>query len=119
MNPATGTNSNGSFNGAGNAFPMYGTGSTLYVQAGYKFRNGLLGNRGTLQPYACAQYSAFQLLKDPMLMYEAGVNWLIEGHRSKISLNYQDRPIFNLNSLNDYVVTTRRGMVVIQFQISI
>lgn len=119
MNPATGVNSNGTFNGSGNAFPMYGTGTTLYAHTGYKLKNGLLGNRGTLQPYACAQYSSFQLLKDPMLMYEAGVNWLIEGNRSKITLHYQDRPVFNLNATNDYVVATRKGMVVVQFQVSI
>ncbi len=119
MNPATGINANGSFNGAGNSFPMYGTGSTLYAQAGYKFRNGLLGDQGTIQPYACAQYSTFQLLKDPMLMYEAGLNWLIESHRSKISLNYQDRPVFNIDATNNYTVTTRKGMIVVQFQIMI
>ena len=119
MNPATGVNANGAFNGAGNAFPMYGTGTTLYAQAGYKFRNGLLGSHGTLQPYLCAQYANYQLLKDPMLMYEAGINWLIEGHRSKISLNYQDRPVFNLDAANNYIVTTRRGMIVIQFQVLI
>lgn len=119
MNPATAVNSGGSFNGTGNAFPMYGTGTTAYAQIGYKFKNGLLGNRGTLQPYVCAQYSDYQLLKDPMLMYEAGINWLIESHRSKITLNYQDRPVFNRNAANNYVVSTRKGMVVIQFQIMI
>lgn len=119
MNPATGINANGFFNGAGNAFPMYGTGSTFYAQAGYKFRNKLLGDQGTLQLYSCAQYSKFQLLKDPMLMYEAGINWLIESHRSKISLNYQDRPVFNIDATNNYVVKTRRGMLVLQFQVLI
>ncbi|MFY9309294.1 MAG: hypothetical protein WAQ28_09640 [Bacteroidia bacterium] len=119
MNPATAVNAGGSFNGTGNAFPMYGTGTTAYAQIGYKFKNGLLGNRGTLQPYVCAQYSDYQLLKDPMLMYEAGINWLIESHRSKITLNYQDRPVFNRNAANNYVVSTRKGMVVIQFQIMI
>lgn len=119
MNPATSVNTNGSFNGTGNAFPMYGTGTTTYAQLGYKLKSGLLGNRGTLQPYVCTQYSNFQLLKTPMLMYETGINWLIEGHRSKITLNYQDRPVFNLNANNDYAVVTRKGMVVVQFQVSI
>ncbi|MGB3948143.1 MAG: hypothetical protein WBM13_09165 [Bacteroidia bacterium] len=117
MNPATGINANSTFNGTGNAFPMYGTGTTLYTHLGYKFKNQLLGSHGTLQPYACAQYATYQLLKDPMLMYEAGINWLIEGHRSKISLNYQDRPVFKLNASNNYVVATRKGMLVIQFQV--
>jgi hypothetical protein len=119
MNPANGTNAEGSFNGAGNAFPMIGTGNTFYAQAGYLFKKDLLGNLGTLQPYAASQYSKFDLLSDPMLMYEAGLNWIIEGHRSKLSLNYQNRPVFIQNNAGDYISDTRKQMVVLQFQISI
>ena len=119
MNPANGTNAQGSFNGPGSAFPMMGTGNTFYAQAGYLLKKGLLGNLGTLQPYATTQYSKFDLLSDPMLMYEAGVNWLIEGHRAKLSLNYQNRPVFMLNEGGDYEKETRKQMVLLQFQISI
>jgi len=119
MNPANGTNATGTFNGKGNNFPLIGTGSTVYAQLGYLFKKNMLGKLGTIQPYIASQYSKFDLLKTPMLMYETGINWLIDGHRSKISLNYQNRPIFNSNVAGDIVETTRRGMLVMQYQISL
>jgi hypothetical protein len=119
MNPANGTSTGGSLNGAGNAFPVIGTGNTFYGQGGYLFRKNLLGDRGTLQPFAATQMSKFELLKDPMLMYQAGLNWLMEGQRSKLSLEYQSRPVFTPNAAGDYVTNTRRGMAVMQFQVSL
>lgn len=119
MNAANGVNENGTFNGAGNAFPMIGTGTTFYAQTGYLFKKGLLGKMGTIQPYAAVQYSQLDLLKDPVLMYEGGFNWLIEGHHTKISFNYQSRPVFEQNNSGDWISTHRRGMFVSQFQISI
>lgn len=116
MNPANGVNAKAAFNGAGNAFPMMGTGSTLFVQAGYLFGKNLLGKMGTLQPYADVQYSRFDLLKDTMAMYEAGLNWLIDGQRAKMSVGYQSRPVYGGR---DYRVTGRRGMSVAQLQVSI
>lgn len=116
MNPATGVK-NGSFNanGAGNAAPLIGTGHTYYLQAAYKFRNGLLGDRGTLQFYAAMQYSRYDRLHDPMVVSDTGVNWLIAGHNSKFTLNYQSRPVF---STTDFKVTTRKGEWVLQYQIA-
>ncbi|WP_215224109.1 hypothetical protein [Echinicola shivajiensis] len=119
MNPATGTNSQGSYNGAGNAFPTIGTGNTLYGQFAYLFERGLLGTAGTLQPYISSQYSDFDLFSDPMVMYDAGVNWLINGNRAKLSLNYQSRPIFTMNTAGEYISSDRKGMMVIQFQVAI
>lgn len=116
MNPANGVNASASFNGAGNAFPMMGTGSTLFAQAGYLFNKDLLGKMGTLQPYADVQYSRFDLLKDSMAMYQAGLNWLIDGQRAKVSLAYQNRPVY---SSSTYTVTERKGMAVAQLQVSI
>lgn len=116
MNPANGVNAKAAFNGAGNAFPMMGTGSTLFAQAGYLFSKGLFGKMGTLQPYADVQYSRFDLLKDAMAMYEAGLNWLIDGQRAKMSVGYQSRPVYGGS---DYRVTGRRGMSVAQLQVSI
>ncbi|HEV8513513.1 MAG TPA: porin, partial [Cyclobacteriaceae bacterium] len=41
----------------GNAFPYLGTGNVGYIQTAYKFRKKLLGDQGTLQPFADLQYS--------------------------------------------------------------
>jgi len=119
MNPANGTNGAGSFNGAGSAFPMIGTGNTIFGQFGYLFPKDMLGSAGTLQPYVSLQYSDFELFNDAMVMYEFGANWLIESHRYKISANYQSRPVFFEMNTDEYTNTSRRGMVVVQFQISI
>jgi hypothetical protein len=119
MNPANGTDANGSYNGAGDALPLMGTGTTAYLQVGYLLKQNLLGKLGTLQFYGASQYSNFDLLKDPMLMYELGANWLLEQHRYKISFNYQNRPIYTLNSAGDWKATDRKAMFVLQFQIAI
>jgi len=117
MNPANGTNAQRSFNGAGNAYPIEGTGQILYGQVGYKFKNDLLGKSGTLMPYASLQYAMYQRFKAPMALWDVGVNWLIKGHNSKITLNFQSRPVFNPNAQGDLVVGDRRGAWMLQYQI--
>lgn len=117
MNPTNGGGT--SFNGAGNAFPINGTGTLSYFQVGYLMKDQLLGSMGTLQPYVATQLASLELLDDTMTMYEFGLNWLIKGHGTKLSLNYQSRPIFNQNNTNELVSVDRKGMTVLQLQISI
>lgn len=120
MNVANGTNANGTLSGAGNAFPMVGTGSTMYAQLGYKFKDGLFAKTATMQPYATAQVSLFDAFKSPMVMFEGGVNIFTNGtHASKVSIGLQNRPIFERDATTgDAHQTTRRNMVVMQYQIS-
>lgn len=119
MNPANGTNANATLNGAGNAFQMVGTGTTVYSQVGYVFAKDLLGKYGTLQPFGVVQYSNYDALADPMLMWELGANWLISGHKSKMSVMYQNRPIFSLNNAGEATSTDNKGMLVLQYQINL
>ncbi len=114
MNPTNGTK-NGSLNGTGNGAPLIGTGNTIYFQSGYKFRDKLLGESGTLQIYSAIQYSNFDRLKSPMAVIDAGVNWLIYGHNSKFTLNYQNRPVYSSASAQ---AIDRKGEVVLQYQVS-
>lgn len=119
MNPANGTDASGSLNGPGNAFPMVGTGSTLYAQLGYKFRDDLIPKNGTIQPYVATQIGLFQALDQPMVMVEGGVNVFITGtHNSKLSLNYQNRPIFSTAASGKALESDRRSMAVIQYQVT-
>jgi hypothetical protein len=119
MNPTNSIASNGASSGSGNSFPMIGTGQTVYTQLAYKFKDGLIKNTSTLQVYADVQYSDFQALDRAMVMYEAGMNWLISGnHHAKLTLGYQDRPVYKLNNLGEDVLSTRKGMLVLQYQIS-
>ena len=108
-----------SFSGAGNQFPMIGSGSIYYAQAGYlmpKFKNGT-----QFQPYGQCMYANYQALKDAVVLLDFGVNYIIKGHNSKLSLDYQSRPVFNL-STTDYqiheVKNARKGAIILQYQIS-
>lgn len=116
MNPANGVNSNGTLNGAGNAYPMFGTGTTLFAQAGYLLPESFLGKDFRLMPYAMLTYSQFDRLTDPVTVYDAGINYLIDGHRAKITLNYQNRPVFD-SSTNS--VQERKNALIMQFQAAV
>lgn len=122
MNPANGVTANniGTFNGSGNGFPLIGTGNVLYAQAAYLFKKDLLGKQGTLQPYGQIIYANYQKLKDPMICWDLGFNWIIAGQNSKISLDYQSRPIFKQETNGDVtaVKSARRGQVVLQYQLT-
>ncbi|MGV3461256.1 MAG: hypothetical protein ACO1N9_12465 [Flavobacterium sp.] len=112
MNPSNGNNNPNIISGGGTAFPMYGTGVVAYAQAGYKFRDDLIG-KTTLMPYASVQYAEYDRLNDGMAFYDAGVNWLLSGHTSKLTIAYHSRPVYNLNGDN----VSRRGAVVAQYQV--
>jgi hypothetical protein len=119
MNPANGVTAKGSFNGPGNAAPLIGTGDTFYLQGAYKFKKNLLGEEfGTLQVYSAVQTSHYNRLKGPMLVIDAGVNWLMHGHNSKFTLNYQSRPVFMPDGNDNVLLPTRRGEWVLQYQVA-
>jgi len=118
MNPANGIN-NGPFSGSqGNAFPMFGTGDVIYSQVGYLFKQDLLGSAGTLMPYASLMSANFHRLNDQMNVYSIGLNWLIKGHGSKLTLDYQNRPVYESQG-SSLVKSQNRGQLVLQYQISI
>lgn len=117
MNPANGVGVNASFNGTGNAYPMFGTGKYFYTQLGYKFREGLLKEKGTLMPYFSAQYSNLEKLKDPVLVVDAGINWLINGHNGKLCLDFQNRPVFTTQTNGDIIETERKNALILQYQV--
>ena len=117
MNPANGITNGPGPGSQGNAFPMFGTGEVIYAQAGYLLQQKLLGDGGTLMPYASVMIGNFDHLNKQMDVYNLGVNWLLKGHSSKLTLDFQSRPVYSLQ--NDIITrTTRRGQVVLQFQVS-
>jgi hypothetical protein len=120
MNPASGTTTTGlPGNNQGNAFPMFGTGQVIYAQVGYLFKKDLFGEgNGTLMPYASLMSAKYDRLADPMNVFDIGINWLLKGHTSKFSLDYQNRPVYE-NKAGDLVKTANKGQVVLQYQISI
>lgn len=122
MNPATGTTQPiAEVSGTqGNAYPMFGTGNVVYAQAGYKLKEGLLGNQGTLMPYASWQRGDYRRLQDKANIYNVGVNWLIKGHNGKMSLNFESRPVFrNAPVADELEKNGRKSSWTLQYQISI
>lgn len=119
MNPADGPAPSATyFSGAqGNAFPMYGTGHIIYTQLGYLFNKNLLGkNNGTLMPYATLQTANYDRLDKEMTLFNLGANWFMKGNTSKVSLDYQNRPVYALAGNNLIRSSSRKGQFVLQYQ---
>ncbi|UXP32269.1 hypothetical protein N6H18_18175 [Reichenbachiella agarivorans] len=117
-NPANGV-TQGSLSGAGNSFPTTGTGQILYAQFGYKTHISHNEKIPALQPFFSAQYARYDALSDPMIMCDYGINILLNGQNSKLTLGVQNRPIYS-NQNNDYSqVTDRMNMWVFQYQIKL
>ncbi|WP_299825116.1 hypothetical protein [uncultured Pontibacter sp.] len=95
MNPATG-------GGAlrGNAFPTIGTGDILYGQLGYLLPKNLISEKARLQPYTAFSYGNLDGVRDSsgdkvsVKVLDVGANLLLEGHHSKLTLNWRNRPDF-------------------------
>lgn len=125
MNPATGTTAGNQVTGvsgstAGNAYPMFGTGKVLYAQLGYLLPKTLLGESGQLMPYASIQHANYDRLGGhSMDIIDAGVNLFMKGHKAKVSLDYQNRPTYTQSADGTINAGTRKGSVILQFQLFI
>jgi hypothetical protein len=115
-NPTSGGGS--SFNGAGVAFPMIGTGTTWYTQFGYAFKKSkFLSYPMIIQPNIAIQTSNWDALNDQMTVYNFTVNFLMNGNQGrKISLGYQHRPVFDAATITQ---KEYKGMFVVQYQVSL
>ena len=122
MNPGTGSTATNLIQGSayGNAVPMFGTGQIVYAQAGFMLPKNLLGKKnGSLMPYISGQYADYQALQNKgLIIYNAGLNWFISGHNSKISLDYQNRPTFYKDLNNDVALGSRKSSITLQYQIT-
>jgi hypothetical protein len=81
-----------SWAGGGNAQPTIGTGGIIYAQLGYKMAN--FKNGQSLMPYVTVTNKNFERLADPSTQFGAGINYFIGGHNAKLTLEYQNRPIY-------------------------
>ncbi|WP_298301755.1 hypothetical protein [Hydrotalea sp.] len=123
MNPANGTLLNGSnsliTNGPvyGNALPMFGTGSVLYMQMGYLTGNKSGNEKGKFLPYFSSTLAKYDKLNG---MYthtmNVGVHYLINGQQAKISLDLQNRPVYAIenNTINN---NGRLNTLTMQYQL--
>jgi hypothetical protein len=116
MNPANGSSAPTILNGGGNGYPSFGTGDLLYGQIGYKFKNNFAG-KTTFMPYVSMQYASYDRLEDKMIFWDAGINWLLQGHMAKLTLACQNRPVFQAGMGNKAVETGRRSSFLLQYQV--
>jgi hypothetical protein len=123
MNPANGSLGLNSipFHGPthGNTYPMFGTGQVIYTQLGYLLPENFLKAKSRFMPYVTFTHAKFdRLLGQKMNVYNAGINCLINGHRSKFTLDWQNRPTYTQDFINNKVVKgSRKNCVVLQYQI--
>jgi len=117
MNPANAVQSGFPAGSHGNAFPMFGTGNAFYAQVGYLMKKDLLGEgHGTMMPYASIMSAKYHRLDKQMNVIDAGMNWLIKGHNTKMTLDYQLRPFYyQLGS--ELVKQQTKGQLVLQYQL--
>jgi hypothetical protein len=122
MNPANGTTRPGTFIGQGpthgNSYPMFGTGQVIYSQLGYLLPENFLKSKSRFMPYVTYTTASFDRLRgEPMKVYNAGLNCLINGHKSKFTLDWQNRPTYELVTSSTLKEGKRRNSVVLQYQI--
>jgi len=102
----------GSFAGAGNAQPTIGTGSIGYAQLGYllpKLKDGT-----ALMPYVTGTYKDFDRLAESSFQWSVGLNYLINKHHAKLTLDYATRPVYATNGTPDIVRVANRGQFTLQ-----
>lgn len=118
-NPAK-PNSNPS--NSGNGFIGVGTGNIFYTQVGYLFgKSSEESKSGRFQAYASTEIADLEALKNPMTMYELGLNYYFQNNLGpKLSLGYQNRSLFEKLDVvaNKLSQTDRKGMVVLQMQVN-
>jgi hypothetical protein len=97
--------------GAGNARISLGTGKIWYTQAGLLLPK-TISKKVRIQPVASYALKNLEALNEKGHYYDMGSNFFIDGHNSKITVQYSSRPIYNNNK-----VFKRAGEWQMQFQI--
>jgi hypothetical protein len=121
MNPANGRNPipfnyiEGQGPTYGNSYPMFGTGQVIYSQVGYLLPENK--SKCRFMPYATFTTAKFDRLQGkPMKVYNAGINCLINAHKSKFTLDWQNRPTYEIVA-SGLKEGKRKNSVVLQYQI--
>ncbi len=97
----------------GNSYPMFGTGHVVYSQVGYLFPSK------RWMPYATATWAQYDRLQGLSThTYNLGLNYYLQGNKSKLSLDFQNRPSYQVQG--DVIkAEDRLNTLTLQFQIFI
>ena len=104
----------------GNAFPMYGTGEVFFTHVGV-FVPRVIGAIG-IMPYVSANLAWFDRLNRTLTdVYGIGCSILLDGIRSRVTLELQNRPTYGVDVSRDpfgeLVNGERRSQVALQYQV--
>jgi len=58
----------------------------------------------------------YDRLDKQMVLYCIGVNWFIKGNTSKLSFDYQNRPVYSLVGNDLISASSRKAQYVVQYQ---
>lgn len=116
-NIANGVDNTASYNGPGNSFPVLGTGNAWLTQVGYLIPKKNQETKVRYQLYASLHHAAYNGLTENMNFVEGGLTAFLKGHQSKFTLGYQSRPIYQQNPNGELLVTDRKAMWVLMYQI--
>lgn len=83
-----------------NSQPMIGTGTIWYTQAGFLFAPFNKGNQ--LMPYITFTMKDFEALNETINQFDYGLNYFINGHNAKITLQYSTRPIIINGDIDEF-----------------
>lgn len=98
--------------GYGNSRILMGTGNLFYTQSAILLPR--FSSKLRIQPYVSYSYKDLEALNQPGHYYNAGANFLFDGNRAKVSLEYGSRPLY---STTDKKIFKRAGEILacIQF----
>lgn len=104
----------------GNAFPMYGTGEVFFTHVGV-FVPRVIGAIG-IMPYVSANLAWYDRLNRTLTdVYGVGCSILLDGIRSRVTLELQNRPTYGVDVSRDpfgeLVNGERRSQVALQYQV--
>lgn len=120
MNVTTAGPAVSAINGSGTGFPSTGTGNSVYAKLGYIAPKDWFGS-SRIGIFTAYQNSKLEALKDPLEVYEAGVNWFLHTNKVKFSVLYRNRPIYKGNAAYGTVASTaivdqRKDEIITQVQ---
>lgn len=97
--------------GFGNARPLLGTGNIWYTQAGLLLPK-TISKKVRIQPFAAYTFKKFDAHEKSMNYFDAGANFFLDGHHSKVTVQYSTRPL-----IKDGASNGSRGEIILQTQV--
>lgn len=114
-NPAEGVITSNYLNSKGNSRVVAGSGSIVFFQGA--LLKPLSGDKA-IQVYGSLENANFDAIHGRTIQWESGLNYLLNGHRSKFTLGYQSWPLVKQQGeINKSA--GRRQAVILQYQFKI